>query len=250
MDAPHGRPLVIGHRGAMAMAPENTMASFLEALRQGADGIECDVHLSRDGQVIVMHDATVDRTTNGTGPIAELTFEALSRLDAGSWYDPRFAGERVPTLDAVLSLVKAESKRQDRPLLAVIELKAGSRRYRGIEAAVTQAILAADLSEQTIIISFDHRAILETKRLAPTITGGVLYYGQPIDPVHLARTANADFLGPSLECVSAEEVELAHQMGLKVFVWTVQTSEQALALATLKVDAFGANAPALALAAF
>ncbi|HEY9854311.1 MAG TPA: glycerophosphodiester phosphodiesterase family protein, partial [Stenomitos sp.] len=102
LTAPSDRPLVIGHRGAMAMAPENTLASFREAIAQGADGLECDVHLTRDGQVVVMHDFTLDRTTEGAGAIAAHTLAELRRLEAGSWYDARFAGEPVPTLAQTL----------------------------------------------------------------------------------------------------------------------------------------------------
>ncbi len=244
LTAPSDRPLVIGHRGAMAMAPENTLASFEEAFRQGADGVECDVHLTRDGQVVVMHDFTLDRTSTGKGAIADHTLADLAGLDAGSWYDPRFSGEPVPTLAAYLSLVAAAPRR-----LAVIELKAGSRRYPGMERAVLDDVRRHDLLERTVLISFDHHAILEAKRLEPRLAAGVLYYAQPVSAPDLASAARADALGPSLELVTAEEVAAAHAAGLKVFVWTAQRPEHARHLARIGVDAFGANAPGEAIAA-
>src|SRR5919197_4354903 len=98
-----GRPLVVGHRGAMGYAPENTLASFELAVEQGADVVELDVHLSRDGQVVVIHDEQLDRTTDGRGLVGDRTLDELKRLDAGSWFDPRFAGQRIPTLHEVLA---------------------------------------------------------------------------------------------------------------------------------------------------
>lgn len=249
LTAPLDRPLVIGHRGAMAMAPENTLSSFRLALEQGADGIECDVHLTRDGQVVVMHDFTLDRTSTGQGAIADHPLSDLLHLDAGSWYDARFGGEPVPTLDATLALLSDESHRRNKPLLMVIELKAGSRRYPGIEAAVIQAVRAHDLSERSVLISFDHRAIHEARRLAPDVSAGVLYYAQPVLAPTLAQAANADALGPSAELVTAEEVASAHAAGLKVFAWTAVSPAQALHLARVGVDAMGANAPGEILAA-
>lgn len=245
LTAPLDRPLVIGHRGAMAMAPENTLASFMEAIRQGADGVECDVHLTRDGQVVVMHDATLDRTSTGSGAIADHALADLAGLDAGGWYGDRFAGEPIPTLSSLLALVREAP----RPLIPVIELKAGSRRYPGIEAAVLSELDRHGLSSRAVLISFDHQAILQAKRLAPGVAGGVLYYAQPVAAASLAQAAHADALGPSLELVTAEEVTAAHAAGLKVFVWTAQTPTHARILRDLGVDAFGANAPGEAIAA-
>ena len=97
-----GRPLIMGHRGAMGHAPENTMASFRKAVELGVEAIELDVHLSSDGKLVVIHDETLDRTTDGQGPVVAKTLTELKALDAGSWYKPEFAGERIPTLEEVL----------------------------------------------------------------------------------------------------------------------------------------------------
>ena len=100
-----GQPLIGAHRGGAAYAPENTLASFAEGLRRGADMLELDIHLSRDGELIVLHDHDLTRTTDGRGYVHQRTVADLQRLDAGSWFDPRFAGERIPTLEEVIAFV-------------------------------------------------------------------------------------------------------------------------------------------------
>ena len=111
--------IVLAHRGYSAKAPENTMAAFELALAVGADGIELDVHMTRDGEIVVIHDDTLDRTTNGKGPVSDQTMAELRELDAGSWFSPEFAGERIPTLKLVLELIK------DKDVLLNIEIKTG-----------------------------------------------------------------------------------------------------------------------------
>lgn len=243
------RPLVIGHRGAMALAPENTLASFEKALALGADGVECDVHLTRDAQVVVMHDFTLERTTSGKGEIAAQTLADLEDLDAGSWYSSEFKDERIPTLDQFLALLKREAARREAPPIAVIELKAGSRRYPGIEGAVVEGIRRAQFEAHSVLISFDHHAVQESKRLAPEISAGVLYHAAPIAAPAMAQAAAADVLAPSRELLNAADVQQAHEAGLQVFVWTAITPQHARQLAAMGVDAFGANHPQEALAA-
>lgn len=243
------RPLIIGHRGALACAPENTLAAFRTGLAQGADGVECDVHLSRDGQVVIHHDFTLERTTGGHGPVAACSAAELAALDAGSWFAPRFAGEPVPTLAQLCALVVAASREQARPLRLVVELKAGSRRYPGIEREVLATLAAHELLPQSALISFDHPALVVARQLEPGVATGILYYAVPVDAPAFARMANATALGPARELVSQEEVEVAHAAGLPVFVWTAETPAQVRALAALGVDAMGANHPAEALAA-
>lgn len=234
----------------MACAPENTLASFREAFAQGADGVECDVHLSADGQVVVMHDFTLERTTSGQGLLADHPYHALRELDAGGWYEPRFSGEPIPLLSELLALVNEEGERRGALPVVVIELKAGSRRYPGIEAAVVAEVRKAGLSHRALFISFDHFAIQALKRLAPDCCAGVLYHALPVDPAAMARAAGADAVGPSVETVDADQVRLAHAAELSLFAWTVRTPDEARRMAALGVDAFGANAPGEMLRAF
>ncbi|MNX90265.1 Glycerophosphoryl diester phosphodiesterase [compost metagenome] len=234
----------------MACAPENTLDSFREAFAQGADGVECDVHLSADGQVVVLHDDTLDRTTSGHGPVDALPYAELRALDAGSWYASRFAGAHVPLLSELLALVKAVGEARGVTPYVVIELKAGSRRYPGIEAAVIDEVRKAGLGRRALFISFDHFAIKTLKGLAPELAGGILYHALPVDPVAMARAARADAVAPAVEDVEADQVRALHAAGLSVFAWTVRTPDEARRMAAAGVDAFGANAPGEILRAF
>lgn len=153
------RPWVIAHRGAAALAPENTLAAFKAAMAVGADAVELDVHLSRDGKLIVMHDETVARTTDGRGAIAELSGAEIRRLDAGGWFDASYAGERVPYLEEVLAL----------DAHPVIELKYGSERYPRIEEAVVYALQEAGRMQDAVVISGNPSPLAALRRLAPEL---------------------------------------------------------------------------------
>jgi len=141
-----GRTLDIAHRGASTAAPPNTLAAFEKAIELGADGIEFDVHLSADGVPVVIHDFTVNGTTNGSGRVASLTLVQLKQLDAGSYFDPAFAGERIPTLAEVLEAVGSR-------LLLNIELKSTSLRDNGLEQAVIAQVEQHDLGSRSPPIS-------------------------------------------------------------------------------------------------
>ncbi len=206
------RPLLLGHRGAMACAPENTMASFAEGLRQGADMLELDVHLCADGEVVVIHDEFVDRTTDGHGRVAELTLAELKKLDAGSWFDPHFAGERIPTLEEVLDWA------QDKVPLA-IEIKHGQTPYHGIEEKVVRLVEKYDMVSRVIIISFDHKCLPRFKELRPDLKTGILYVSRLADPVGAARAARAESIRPLWLSLDRESVEQAHEAGLTVDPW-------------------------------
>src|SRR5918911_3997990 len=134
LEQERGRVWVVGHRGAMGHCPENTPASFERGLELGADWIELDVHLSRDGALVVIHDETVDRTTNGHGAVRDHTLAELEALDAGSWFGADYAGQRIPTLDEVLTWARR------RDTIVDIEIKNAPVYYPGIEAAVVEAL--------------------------------------------------------------------------------------------------------------
>jgi glycerophosphoryl diester phosphodiesterase len=233
-----GRVWVIGHRGAMGYCPENTLASFDRARALGADWIELDVHLTRDGTLAVIHDERVDRTTNGRGWLKDLTLGELRRLDAGSWYGPAFAGQHVPVLDDVVQWARAHGVTLD------IEIKNVPMYYAGIESAVVECLDRCGMSEQAIVISFDHRAIRRVKDLDGRIVTGVLYAGRPVDGgVGLARAAGADALLPQYQYVTPEDVRLAHDAGLIVAPWTTSEPAALEQLIAAGVDAIGTNHP-------
>lgn len=152
---------VIGHRGASAEAPENTMAAFTRALELGADGFEFDVQLTSDGHPVVIHDAMLERTTNGTGPVFEATLEEIRRLDAGSWFDPAFANSRVPRLDEVLALPAA-----------VFELEIKTQ-GRAVLDAVLDAVDRAGVFDRVKFTGWDHALLCRLKAERPHATIGL-----------------------------------------------------------------------------
>lgn len=153
------KPWVIAHRGLAKRAPENTLAAFAAAMAAGATAIEFDLHMTRDGALVVMHDYNVERTTNGHGVIADLTLAEVRRLDAGSWFDPAFASEKVPTLEEVLAL---ETK-------PIIELKGGSERYEGIEAELVAQLRRTGCLHEAIVICGESAPLLQAQQLAPEL---------------------------------------------------------------------------------
>ena len=236
-------PLVIGHRGAGGHAPENTLAAFRLGLSLGADGVECDVHMSRDGQLVVIHDATVDRTTNGKGRVGDMPFEALRELDAGGWFAPRFEGERLPSLEEVFAVVTEAERESGRERWLFIELKHGGETYPGIEEALLRAIAHSELATRIAVISFDHRAIARIQALEPRLQTGVLYDARPVDSVSLAQAAGAGWIGPAVKWVDKGEVASARRSGLEVFVWTANQEDAMRRVLELGVTAVGSDYP-------
>lgn len=238
LQSERGRVWVVGHRGAMGYRPENTLASYEHALELGADWIECDVHLSRDGVAVVMHDETVDRTTNGHGLVKDHTLEQLKQLDAGSWFSSNYAGERVLTLHELLEFAR------DRNTVLDIEIKNAPLYYDGIEDAVVKALEDTRMTDQAIVISFDHHAVGKIKQLEPRIATGVLYAGRPADGgLGLARLVNADALLPHYAYVTREDTAAAHAAGLSMAPWATSDPAILKQLIEAGVDAIGTNHP-------
>jgi glycerophosphoryl diester phosphodiesterase len=238
LDQERGRVWVVGHRGAMGHCPENTLASFERGLELGADWIELDVHMSRDGVLVVIHDETVDRTTNGHGLVRDHSLAELKALDAGSWFGPEYAGQRIPTLDEVLAWAR------QRNTIVDIEIKNAPIFYAGIEAAIIEALDRYDMAERVIVISFDHAAVQSLKALDARIATGVLYAGRPVDAgAGMARAARADAVLPHWAYVTAEDVGAAHAAGLSVAPWVSSDPEVLRQLIAAGVDAIGTNHP-------
>lgn len=226
-----GRVWIVGHRGAMGYCPENTLVSFERGLELGADWIELDVHLSKDGALIVIHDETLDRTTNGHGLVRDHTLTQLRSLDAGN-------GQKLLTLDEVLDWARR------RDTLLDIEIKNAPVFYPGIEDKVVQAIYAAGMVDQLIVISFDHAAVKRVKELEPNIATGVLYACKPTDGgVSLASAAQADAVLPHWAYVTQEDVSAAHAAGLAVAPWASSDPAVLKGLVHAGVDAIGTNHP-------
>lgn len=234
------RPLVLGHRGAMALRPENTLASFRHALDAGSDALECDVHLSADGHLVVLHDETLDRTTDGTGPVSAKTLAELRALDAGSRFDPAYAGERLPTLAEVLDLARGRAP-------VVVEFKIAADPERVASAAL--ALFAErDAWAEVAAISFDHRVIRYLKQRERRILTGALYLAAVIDPVGLARAALADGVMPNVAYLTPELAPTLAREGLWLGTWTANTDAEIAHALAMGAQLVGTNDPARLLA--
>ncbi len=212
-----GRTLNWGHRGASGHAPQNTLAAFLLAAEMGADGIELDVHLSADGEAVVIHDDTVDATTDGSGQVSAMTLAELKALDAGGWFDPRFAGERIPTLQEVFDAVGQR-------LLINVEIKVEAGYHPPDQEAETVRLIEDNgLIERVIVSSFSISSLRRTRRLNPNIALGLLYarVETPLFPT-LARLLGARYeaLHPQFCLVNAGYMARARRRGLQVNAWT------------------------------
>jgi glycerophosphoryl diester phosphodiesterase len=226
-----GRVWVVGHRGAMGYGPENTLVSFERGLELGADWIELDVHLSADGELVVIHDETLERTTNGHGLVREHTLAELRQLDAGH-------GQHISTLGEVLDWARARNTVVD------IEIKNAPIFYDGISEAVVDVVKKADMVDQVIVISFDHAAVKRVKALEPRVATGVLYSCRPTDGgIALARAANAEAVLPHWPYVTKEDVAQAHAAGLSVAPWASSDPEVLRHLVECGVDAIASNHP-------
>ncbi|MEE1801234.1 MULTISPECIES: glycerophosphodiester phosphodiesterase family protein [unclassified Streptomyces] len=196
---------IIGHRGVMGVEPENTLRSFTHAERAGMDAIELDLHLSKDGALVVMHDTEVDRTTDGTGAIAERTLAELRELDAGD-------GERVPVFEEVLDAVRS-------PLQAEIKDVAAAR-------ALARVMRERGLVERVEVSSFHDEAVAEIAALVPGVRTVLIASRWGEDVVERATAVGAASLALNLRRLTLEVVERAHGRGLGVIGWVVNTQEQ------------------------
>lgn len=226
-------PLVIAHRGASGSAPENTLAAFRRAAELGADMIELDVQLTRDGEVVVIHDATLERTTNGSGPVRERTLAELRRLDAGGWFATGFRGERVPTLREVLAAV---------PLAVNVELKPCGD--DGLEARALSVVESAGALGRVVFSSFEDSALERLRVCSATATLAVLWEYAPIpEAVRRAERVAARALHLRKEAATPEALADLTAAGLAVRVWTVNEPADFDRLAAAGVDGIFSDFP-------
>jgi glycerophosphoryl diester phosphodiesterase len=224
------RPFIIGHRGASAEAPENTLAAFALAQAQGADGIEFDVQLSADGWPVVIHDSKLARTTNGQGSVHQLTVAELQGLDAGQ-------GQQIPTLDEVFETLGPN-------FLYNVELKTAALRDNGLAAAVADRIQAHGVERQTAVSSFNPLAVWYARRhLTKTTWVAHLSYKSGFKFKHSLIPVQA--VHPHYKMVDAAYMTWAKKHGWRVNVWTVDDPAEAQRLANLGVQAIITNKPKL-----
>jgi glycerophosphoryl diester phosphodiesterase len=215
---------IVGHRGAPSDEPENTLRSFRQALAVGVAAVELDVQLTKDGRLVVIHDETLDRTTNGRGPVQDFTLAELKRLDAGR-------GESVPSLEEVFDLVQGQAH-------LMVELKQPEA-----AGALLDFFQARRAFEFATVISFWHPVVKALKGAEPRLNTGVLMVGCPADPVGLARAARADTLALNYRYVNRELVDAAHQQDIKVMVWNIDDPETLQAYLAMNLDAICTNRP-------
>jgi glycerophosphoryl diester phosphodiesterase len=242
------QPLIIAHRGASGYAPENTLAAIDLAMSSDAQMIEIDVHLSKDGHVIVIHDETVDRTTNGSGKVNEMTLDELQQLDAGSWFSDEFAGERLPTLQEVMSLIDGDKK-------LLIEIKSGIKTHQEIDRKVAEAIINADALNWCIVQSFDTPTLKEFNRNWPQITLHKLIvfkfrflplaFDGDITSFSAKKYSYVDAVNPHFKFVNRRFVKNMHQAGLQVNVWGGNSPDSYDQIRHLPVDGWITDFPLL-----
>lgn len=221
--------LRIGHRGAAGYEPENTLRSFGRALGIGVDMIEFDVHVCASGEMVVIHDETVDRTTDGTGHVSDLTYQELRGLDAG-------LGERVPTLKEVFDQVLGHS-------MLNIELK-GDGTGHPVLRAVEQYIEAGRAkSNDFLVTSFKVEELVSLRELSDSISIGILTAGDPEDVLGLAGDIDAHAVNPHHSMVGERFVEESHERGLSIYSWTVNDEDIITRMKNLKVDGIISDYP-------
>lgn len=239
------KPMVIAHQGGSKLAPENTLSAFQNALKLGVDMVDIDVHLSKDGELIVMHDFSIEKTTNGTGEIKYLTLEELKKVDAGSWFDSRFTNERIPTLEETLALINSEK-------ILFIEVKGGNSVYPGIEQKVVDEIKKYNALKWVIVKSFDLNSILRIKKLYPELSTFYLS-GKTFEKDYISIKKNLtegkniqrnfDGIAIHFSKLDAEKVETIKKYGLKVFTYTVNEKSDLRKVIAMKVDGIVTDAP-------
>jgi glycerophosphoryl diester phosphodiesterase len=228
-------PKIIGHRGIPHLAPENTMASFKLAVDKGADGLETDIQMTRDGELVLIHDETLDRTTNGTGLVLTHTLSELKALDAGSKFDPAFKDEKIPTLREFLEFAAGKD------LLINIEIKSGVILYPGIEKKLIDLLHEFGLTKNVIISSYNHYALVTCKALDSSIKTGILYMAGLFNPWDYARTVGADALHPLFYSVRPETIGGMKESGLLINPYTVDSPRDLKNMIELGVDGIITN---------
>ena len=233
-------PRVIGHRGAAAYAPENTLAGLVLAAEQGVTWVEFDVRLTRDGVPVLMHDDDLGRTTNGSGPVANTSLKEIKRLDAGSWFDERFVGEEVPTLAEALDVI------HDCGMTPNIEIKANPREHwhtgRVIGAALDQLWPPGRL--HPLVSSFKIRSLAGFKRARPDLPVALVIWNRPHYQWALgARWLDCVSVHFSAELITDRQIEKVKRTGRRVVCYTVNSASQAMELYARGVDAVISDTP-------
>ncbi len=234
------QPVIEAHRGDSATAPENTMAAFRRAVELGVAWIELDVHPCRDGGLVVIHDDTLDRTTNGRGPVSAMTTHELRRLDAGAWFGPAFVGQRLPLLEDVLDMVASTGTRLN------VEVKDSPT---GLDAAgaVVRMLRRFGQERESVVSSFDIDALLAVRAVAPEVTLALI--GSAPGILSAARQHRIPWVHAEHASITEAWVAEAHDSGIDVNAWTVDDPAALPKWRAMGLDKLCTNRPAAMLAA-
>lgn len=228
--------LVLAHRGASKIAPENTAIAFKKAFQIGADGIEFDVQMTKDKKLVVIHDERVDRTTNGIGYIKDLTLKEIKQLDAGSYFSPEFIGEKILTLEEALEMTSSFK-------LINIEIKNVIVKYNNIEKELVSIIKKMKMENKIVCSSFNHYSIARIKELSHDIKTGLLYVSKLYQPWFYAKRMGVDAIHPHYFSVSPDIIHSCHKNNIKVYVWPVDDKKIIKQLISNKIDIIITNYP-------
>jgi glycerophosphoryl diester phosphodiesterase len=226
---PEHKPMIIAHRGAKGQAPENTLAAFQLGLDQGCEGIELDIHPTADGEIVVCHDPTIDRTTDGSGMIYKKTLSEIKKYDAGRWFGEAFRGQAIPTLGEVFDLVPE-------PIMINIEVKDA---YGGeMPKLLIDFLRKRNRLANVVISSFDHKCVRTIKQMEPAAKIGLLYQSKLFDPTAYARSIDVEVysLHPQHHFIDQEDVAKAMDNGLLVYPYTANEE-----IDLLRLNRFGVS---------
>lgn len=228
---------IFAHRGSSGTYPENTISAFTDAMKLPITGVELDVQLSQDGQIVVIHDETINRTSNGQGFVKDMTFSQLQTYDFGIKFGRKFAGEKIPLLLDVLTLYQPTHH------FINIELKTNVIRYEGIEEKVVALLAEKNLGHRIIISSFNDESIRLIKKLNPSIQTAVLTMKKLEEPFHYLQKVGAESLHISKKSIHKPSIQQLISQGVSVRVFTVNNRWQLRRLKKLGVDAIFTDFP-------
>lgn len=246
--APNGgstmaQTVLVAHRGGALLAPENTLAAFERGIAERADAIEMDVHLSKDGEIVVIHDPNLSRTTDGSGNVGDLTLAEIRKYNAAAKFTAAaFPPQKVPTFQEVVDLARGRVGMQ-----VEIKVRPDGARYPGIEQKVIDVLRAAGMVEKTVIISFDWPTLQDVKKIEPKLKTGALAskVGDPAELAKQVKAVGADYFGPEKSYLNAALLAELRKLGIGGGAWTVNDEAEMRKLAALGPDFLTTNRPDL-----
>lgn len=230
--------LNIAHRGFSGKYPENTMLAFAKAVEAGADGIELDVHFTKDREIVVIHDERIDRTTNSSGFVVDYTYDELSQFDSSAGFAGVYGFNKIPTLREYFEFVKPIDG-----FITNIELKTSENEYPGIEKAVLELIDEFELADRIIISSFNHYSVMRTKAINPDIKCGFLESSWIYNFGEYTQQRGVECVHPKYVSLNEDSVAEIKSHSVQINTWTVNSEEEVERLYNLGIDAVIGNFP-------